>query len=246
MPGPFRAVAATALSLLAVGCVERRMTIRSTPSNALVILDGQEIGFTPVSVPFTYYGAREVKLIKDGYETRVIRQRVAAPWYQTPGIDFVAEALVPVRIRDERDYGGEVYTLEPKQAVPQDQLVARANDVRAMAAEPPPRALQRAGVENFLTDPGAGRATPAALGLSAVPTGPAPRSEPAPLPPSAGAGTLLLPPAPENAAPLPIPAAEPVGPAPETAPAAPRERSIPAPPRTLAIPPAQPLAVPGR
>ena len=223
-PWPVRAAVAASL-LLAAGCVERRMTVRSNPSNALVILDGQEIGFTPVSVPFTYYGVREIKLVKDGYETRVIRQRIAAPWYQAPGVDFVAEALVPVRLRDERDYGGDAYTLEPKQAVPNDQLLARANDVRAMAAEPPPRALKRAGVESFLTDPGAGRASPAAMGLPAVPTGPAEVAPSAP--------TLVMPAPPGNnaAGPLVIP------PAP-LAEAAPPERRIPA-PKTLAIPPAE-------
>ena len=124
------------------------MTIRSNPSNALVILDGQEIGFTPVSVPFHYYGVRQIKLVKDGYETRIINQHMTAPWYQWPGVDFVSEVLIPWRIRDERDYGlnDPEYTLEPKLMVPQDQLMQRAQEVRIAAHNPPPRALQRAKV----------------------------------------------------------------------------------------------------
>src|SRR5690606_3614274 len=43
-----------------LGCVHRRMTIRSDPPGALVLLEGEEIGYTPVSVDFTYYGTREI------------------------------------------------------------------------------------------------------------------------------------------------------------------------------------------
>jgi hypothetical protein len=144
-----------AVALSAVGCVERRMTIRSNPSNALVILDGQEIGFTPVSVPFNYYGVRQIKLVKDGYETKIINQHVTAPWYQKPGIDFVSEVLIPWRIRDERDYGlGEQeYALQPKTLVSQDQLLQRAEEVRTAAHNPPPRALQRANVDESVLPP---------------------------------------------------------------------------------------------
>ena len=134
----------TALAaMLACGCVERRMTIRSQPAGALVVLDGQELGFTPVSTPFTYYGDREVKLIKDGYETKTIRQRVSTPWYQYIPLDFFTEALLPVRIRDERNY---VYTLEPSTMVANDELLQRAEQTRQLGQNPPPRALERAGV----------------------------------------------------------------------------------------------------
>lgn len=124
------------------------MTIRSNPSNALVILDGQEIGFTPVSVPFHYYGVRQIKLVKDGYETKIIKQHVTPPWYQRPGLDFISEVLIPWRIRDERDYGltEPEYALQPKLMVPQDELMLRAQEVRVAAHNPPERALRRAGV----------------------------------------------------------------------------------------------------
>ena len=142
-------VLSSLLALASAGCVERRMTIRSNPSNALVILDGQEIGFTPVSVPFHYYGVRQIKLVKDGYETKIINQHVTPPWYQRFGFDFVSEVLIPWRIRDERDYGlnENEYALQPKFLVPQDQLLQRAQEVRMAAQSPPPRALRRAKVD---------------------------------------------------------------------------------------------------
>ena len=125
------------------GCVERRLTVRSVPSNALVVLDGQEIGHTPVSTSFTYYGDREIKLVKDGYETKTIKQTISTPWYQFVPIDFITEALWPFRIRDDRNY---VYTLEPAMAVSDADLLQRAAVIREEGSNPPADVLQRAGV----------------------------------------------------------------------------------------------------
>ena len=44
------------------GCVSRRLTIRSDPPGALVELDGRRLGYTPVSVDFTYYATNEITL----------------------------------------------------------------------------------------------------------------------------------------------------------------------------------------
>jgi len=129
--------------LFGTGCVERRMTIRSVPANALVMLDGQEIGFTPCSVPFDYYGTRQIKLVKDGYETRTINQTIASPWYEWPGIDFVSEVIIPWRIRDDRNY---VYDMEPIMQVPNEQLLQRAEQLRQDGRNPPEDVLRRAGV----------------------------------------------------------------------------------------------------
>jgi hypothetical protein len=128
-----------------VGCVERRLTVRSVPANALVMLDGQEIGFTPCSNPFDYYGDRQIRLIKDGYETRTINQTISAPWYQWIGLDFVSEVLIPWRIRDDRNY---VYELEPTQMVSSDELMQRAEVVREQGRTPPARVIERAGIAN--------------------------------------------------------------------------------------------------
>lgn len=139
-----QALGAAALAILAgAGCVERRLTVRSEPSNALVILDGQEIGFTPVSTSFTYYGDRQIKLVKDGYETKTINQRISTPWYEVFPLDFISEVIVPWRVRDERNY---VYSLEPQTMVSNDQLLERAAQVRAEGKNPPERVLRRAKV----------------------------------------------------------------------------------------------------
>ena len=138
------AIALALGGLALTGCVERRMTVRSVPSNALVVLDGQEIGHTPVSTSFTYYGDRQIKLIKDGYETKTINQRISTPWSQFIPLDFISEVLVPLRIRDDRNY---VYSLEPSIMVPTDELLERAEHLREAGKNPPPEALRRAGMD---------------------------------------------------------------------------------------------------
>jgi hypothetical protein len=48
------------------GCIRRSITITSQPAGALVWLNDEEIGRTPVTVPFTYYGVYDVRLEHEG------------------------------------------------------------------------------------------------------------------------------------------------------------------------------------
>jgi hypothetical protein len=126
---PAFALAATAgVSLLSSsGCVQRRMTVRTNVPGAQVYVDDHEVGRTPVSTDFIYYGDRTIKLVKDGYETQTIKQPVDAPWYQWPGIDFFSENVWPWEIRDERQFN---YQMQPQYVVPTDTLLTRAEDLR--------------------------------------------------------------------------------------------------------------------
>src|SRR4026207_657261 len=62
--------------------VRRRLNVNSNPQGALVYVDNQQIGSTPCSVDFTYYGTREIRLIKPGFETLTVNQPIPAPWYE--------------------------------------------------------------------------------------------------------------------------------------------------------------------
>ena len=120
----------------AAGCVQRRMTIRSSPPGALVYVDDYQIGTTPVSTDFIYYGTRKIRLVKDGYETLTVRQPFPMPWYQIFPLDFVTENLWPGEIRDERVVD---LAMTPAAAAPPESLVARAEQVRlAVGSLPPP------------------------------------------------------------------------------------------------------------
>lgn len=110
------------------GCVHRRMTIRSIPSGALVKVDGEEIGYTPASVDFTYYGTREITLTKDGYETQTVMQKVRTPWYQVFPLDAVSDNLLPFEVTNRHDF---TYQLQPKVVVPTEELLNRGNLLRS-------------------------------------------------------------------------------------------------------------------
>jgi hypothetical protein len=137
------AVATAAAS--AGGCVERQMTIRSDPPGALVSVDNNDIGITPVTTPYIYYGQRQIRLVKDGYDTLTVLQPIPPPWYEYYGLDFISENLVPGKIRDERVFD---YRLQPQSLTPPDQLRGRAETLRrgvqaTSAASPPAAAGMR-------------------------------------------------------------------------------------------------------
>ena len=143
------------------GCVERRMTVRTNPPGALVYVDDYEIGTTPVSTDFIYYGTRKIRIVKDGYETLTVMQPFPAPWYQFPPADFITENFVPGKIRDQRILD---YQLKPQMIVPTDQLLSRAEGLRhnnlitpAGPVSPPPNVF----VPNM--QPGPPNAPPGAL-----------------------------------------------------------------------------------
>ena len=77
------------------------MTVQSDPPGALVYLNGQEVGRTPLTRDFVWYGTYDVALRKEGYETRKAKTRVIAPWWQFPPIDLLAE-FNPLRPTDRR------------------------------------------------------------------------------------------------------------------------------------------------
>ena len=84
------------------GCVQRRLIVRSQPEGAFVTIDRQPIGLTPLSVPYTYSGTREIQLEKDGYKTVKVQQRIDPTWYEKFPVSFVTENFWPREIRDER------------------------------------------------------------------------------------------------------------------------------------------------
>jgi hypothetical protein len=127
---------------LSGGCVERRFIVYSDPPGALVYINGQYVGATPADFYYVYHGKYHIRLVRDGYETLEVEQAVPAPWYELPGVDFLAENVNPFKIRDVRNF---CYTLQPLQAVRADDVANRANELRArgqtIGAPRPPRPI---------------------------------------------------------------------------------------------------------
>ena len=110
------------LPLLLAGCVRRSLTVKSDPPGALVYLNGVEVGRTPMTRDFTWYGTYDVVLRKQGYETLKARGKVIAPWWQWVPIDLFAE---PLPLHDRRELA---YTMKPyaEATVDPQQMLARA------------------------------------------------------------------------------------------------------------------------
>jgi len=114
------------LALLLAGCVERKLTITSEPSGALVYLSSVECGRTPVSIPFTWYGDYDVILRKDGYQGLHTHFKLTAPWYEIPPLDLFSE-LAPWKYRVDKSAHFElIQASEPVNA----DLLRRAEQLR--------------------------------------------------------------------------------------------------------------------
>lgn len=119
-------IAAAAL-LTPSACVRRTVTFKTVPDGATVRLNDQDIGQTPVTVDFTWYGDYDIAYEKDGYETLRTHKKLDAPWYQIPPIDLLAETLVPYTIVDRRLIEAE---LAPATQPSRQELTQRAKEFR--------------------------------------------------------------------------------------------------------------------
>ena len=114
------------------GCVERRLTITSDPAGALVYFADEEIGRTPLTVDFTWYGDREVILRMEGYQTLQTNWAISPPAYDIPPWDLISQAMVPwtYHYRVERHYA-----LDPLELPDDETLKRRAEELRARSLE---------------------------------------------------------------------------------------------------------------
>jgi hypothetical protein len=120
------------LALAPAGCVERSFTLTSNPPGALVMLSSEEIGRTPVTIPFTWYGDYEVILRLEGYETLKTHHNLKPPVYEVFPLDFFSE-IAPWTYRDRRSAHFEL----TKRTPPSDEtLMQRADELRLRAVGP--------------------------------------------------------------------------------------------------------------
>ena len=114
------------------GCVERRLTIATEPSDAIVYLNDEEIGRSPVTVDFNWYGVYQVQIIKPGFDILNDQRQLAAPAHDSFPWDFFAEVLWPGTITDEYNWK---FTLEPAVNMPSEELLQKAEKMRKQMAD---------------------------------------------------------------------------------------------------------------
>ncbi len=109
------------------GCVERKLTINTEPQGAVVILNDEEIGESPVTVNFNWYGDYGVRINKDGFETLNTHRELKGPWYDHFPFDFFAQIVIPNRIVDSYEW---TFELSPRQEISRDELIENAQQTK--------------------------------------------------------------------------------------------------------------------
>jgi hypothetical protein len=127
------------------GCVERKLTIGSDPPGAILLLNDVEVGRTPVTVPFTWYGDYDIRLRLEKNagspdNPKIVRyylhthRATNAPWYEFIGVDLFAE-LSPQTYVDHQVWA---FAIPEVAEPPDDQLIQRARDMKVELDRPPP------------------------------------------------------------------------------------------------------------
>ncbi len=123
-----------AVCLTACGCVQRQMHITSEPAGALVYMNDEEVGRTPLTRDFLWYGNYDVQVRKPGFETLDTNAQVTAPWWQWPPFDLFAE-LMPFRPTDRRDLHFALQPTDETEVDPQ-AMIERAGVMRDQLQSP--------------------------------------------------------------------------------------------------------------
>ena len=128
----FILLALSLMLLFNTGCVERFIKVSSRPPGAVVWLNDREVGTTPITVPFTWYGEYSVTLRKNGYETINTSKIADAPIYQWPGLDFISECMLPFTFKDRHEWD---FDLAQQQEVDRNKLIIRAERMKIKAEQ---------------------------------------------------------------------------------------------------------------
>lgn len=162
--------AGLALGSLLGGCVEQTLTVDSNPPGAVVYLNDQEVGRTPMTVDFKWHGWYDVVIRKDGYQTLKTEAPVIAPAWNWMPLDLFAE-LLPIRLKEAQHLH---YTLRPMSgpAVDPHQLVGRGEEMRTEleSGVNPARSARPKPAKPSQTKPAAGKASTRGTSPRARPT----------------------------------------------------------------------------
>lgn len=128
-------IAAAILIAAGAGCVSRRFTVISDPPGALVEVDGQRIGVTPVSMDFVYYGTRNITLSKPGFQTLSVEQPQKKPLYQRFPFEFFSDNFALTHITDRHVFNYRMSPSNPDSENPAT-LTERGRNFRSQAQLP--------------------------------------------------------------------------------------------------------------
>lgn len=125
-------LATAAMTVCLTGCVEREMVITSRPEGAIVYVSDVEVGRTPVTMAFTWYGDYDIILRMEGYQTLKTHANLTPPIYEIPPLDLFSE-IVPWTYHDRRYLDFELEKLVPMDKI---ELLEKAQAMKKRNLEP--------------------------------------------------------------------------------------------------------------
>jgi len=120
-------IALLTAAIFITGCVERRLTINTNPQGAVIALNDEEIGTSPATVSFNWYGDYNIRASKEGYETLKTHRMLKGPWYDKFPFDFFAQIVNPKRIVDSYEW---TFDLSERKQIPREQLIEKATQLK--------------------------------------------------------------------------------------------------------------------
>ncbi len=123
-----RLIACLIAAVCLTGCVERTLTIKTVPTDAIVTLNDEEIGNSPVTVAFNWYGDYNVVNRKEGFETLKTHRVLKGPWYDWFPFDMFAQLIVPKRIVDTYEW---TFDLEKLKQPSREELIKSARTLQS-------------------------------------------------------------------------------------------------------------------
>ena len=112
--------------LSAVGCARHSVSITSEPSGALVFINGNEVGRTPMKYDFENFGDFDVILRKEGFETLKTHKPIKTPLHGYAGLDLGAEAF---GVKDHYEWRFDLTPVSEQVADPAE-LINRAQALK--------------------------------------------------------------------------------------------------------------------
>lgn len=129
-------IAALALfAALSQGCLERKINITSDPPGATVWLNDTEVGRTPITTGFLFYGEYDVRARKEGCEPVSTSRDTPTPLWEYAPLDLAATAL-PFTLSKTVNWHIDLKPTDPAAAEP-EALIKRANELRVQALPKP-------------------------------------------------------------------------------------------------------------
>jgi hypothetical protein len=131
--------ASVLLACLALGCVERKLHIRTEPAGALIRVNGRDVGRSPAEWRFHHYGTVRVTAQLEGYVSQQRYVRLRTPWYEYPIADLVSDVLIPVTIKNDHHVSIDL-AVRQSSTQEQDEAMAEVVAQRAVSARESMRA----------------------------------------------------------------------------------------------------------